>query len=167
MNAASIVGAPLRVQLLHLLGVFGGVGAHHRVHSPSIACLLQQTTHKTFRRSVRTSTIKHPAASVQHTRSVLHSFSPSLCSSVTLIVSPPGNTDSHHCGLYVIYASFPRSVRTISESRTGLCAKNAGGGMETCTVSFCRVDRKWMGMEKFTVSVGGLQSNEVHAQYSG
>ena len=74
--------------------------------------------------------------------SVLLSFSPSLLSSVTFSVSLLGNTDSHHCGLYVIYASFPRSARTISESRTGLCAKNAGGGMETCTVSFCRVDRK-------------------------
>ena len=142
MIVMSIVGAPLRVQLLHLLGVFGGVGAHSRIYSPPIACLLQQTTHKTFRRSVRTSTIKHPAASVQHTRSTLHSFSPSRCSSVTLIVSPLGNTASHHCGLYVIYVSCPRSARTISESRTGLCAKNAGGGMETCTVSFWRVDRK-------------------------
>ena len=67
----------------------------------------QQTTHKSFRRSVSTSTTKHPAARVQHTRSVLLSFSPSLLSSVTFSVSLLGNTDSHHCGLYVIYASTP------------------------------------------------------------
>ena len=120
ISVRSIVGAAFLLQLLCLLGNSSGVGTRSRFYSFSIACL-RQTIHKTFCRSVISSTPTLLTTSAPHTQFIRRFFSASIGKIVTLIGFPRGKTGSHHCGLYVTYFSFSLCDLTINESRTGLC----------------------------------------------